>query len=410
MTGLAVHEGACGEACGASPSKPRIGLDVRNLDLPHGTGVASYARATLECCRRLGFETILVSDDPGGRAARVPFRHGRNLALATLPRRRLRRSEAAQSLIATDLFRAAQIHFDLYRRPWRLTADAPPALMHWTYPLPLRLVGVPNIVTIHDLIPLTRPGLSGIASSRLRRMLLTLVRQAACVATVSETVRREIIALLGADPAKVVNLYQAVDLPPDLLARAQAAPPLCPAGCFVVCGTIETRKNLVRLIEAHDASGVATPLALIGPDGDAAGAVDAAIRRHRGGPGAVIRLPFSPRASLVRAMHEARAVLFPSLAEGFGAPIAEAMTLGTPVMTSLGGATAEVAGGAALLIDPEDTGAMADAIRSLDVDAALRGRLAQAGPRRAALFSLDRHAERLGIFYHDVLRSGLYRC
>ena len=108
----------------------------------------------------------------------------------------------------------------------------------------------------------------------------------------------------------------------------------------------------------------------------------------------------------------ARALLFPSLAEGFGLPIAEAMALGTPVMTSTGGATEEVARSAALLVDPLSLDAMARAIARLDNDAALRTSLAAAGRERARDFSLESFAERLQALHEGLIvkeRDPLYR-
>ena len=91
----------------------------------------------------------------------------------------------------------------------------------------------------------------------------------------------------------------------------------------------------------------------------------------------------------------ARAVLFPSLYEGFGLPALEAMLLGTPVITSNTASMPEVVGDAALTVDPYDISALVGAIQAMDRDPALRARLAAAGPVRAALFSPERYAERL---------------
>ena len=110
-------------------------------------------------------------------------------------------------------------------------------------------------------------------------------------------------------------------------------------------------------------------------------------RRPPGAQGGVWRAPWLERPALLELMRGARALLFATLAEGFGRPILEAMALGVPVLTSEGGATEEIAGGAALLADPLDTACLAAAIARLDRDAELRARLASAGRRRAASFA-----------------------
>ncbi len=98
---------------------------------------------------------------------------------------------------------------------------------------------------------------------------------------------------------------------------------------------------------------------------------------------------------LVSLIRGAKAVLFPSLYEGFGLPALEAMLLGTPVMTSNTSSMPEVVGEAAIKVDPYDIRAMVDAIRALDADAELRGRLSEYGPRQASLFSPERYQVRL---------------
>jgi glycosyltransferase involved in cell wall biosynthesis len=92
-------------------------------------------------------------------------------------------------------------------------------------------------------------------------------------------------------------------------------------------------------------------------------------------------------------------VLFPSLYEGFGLPALESMLLGTPVITSNTASMPEVVGEAALKVDPYDVSALVHAIQAVDRDEVLRARLAEAGPRQAALFSAERYAARLEALY-----------
>ncbi len=110
-------------------------------------------------------------------------------------------------------------------------------------------------------------------------------------------------------------------------------------------------------------------------------------------------LDYAPFRLLVNLIRGARAVLFPSLYEGFGLPALEAMLLGTPVVTSNTASMPEVVGDAALTVDPYDVSALVRAIQAVDGDAELRARLAAAGPRRAAQFSPERYAARLEALY-----------
>src|SRR5919206_3744750 len=121
----------------------------------------------------------------------------------------------------------------------------------------------------------------------------------------------------------------------------------------------------------------------------------------------IILLDYAPFRLLVNLIRGARAVLFPSLYEGFGLPALEAMLLGTPVITSNTASMPEVVGEAALQVDPYDISALVQAIQAVDGDAELRARMAEAGPRRAALFSPERYAARLEALYARLgVRTG----
>jgi glycosyltransferase involved in cell wall biosynthesis len=101
----------------------------------------------------------------------------------------------------------------------------------------------------------------------------------------------------------------------------------------------------------------------------------------------------------------ARAVLFASLYEGFGLPVLEAMQLGTPVLTSTTSSLPEVAGNAALIVDPYSPSAIAEGLRCLESDRALCERLSAAGLRQAEGFSRARYADRLTALYQAVLAT-----
>jgi glycosyltransferase involved in cell wall biosynthesis len=115
--------------------------------------------------------------------------------------------------------------------------------------------------------------------------------------------------------------------------------------------------------------------------------------------GRIRRYDYLPTRLLVCLIRGARATLMPSLYEGFGLPVLESMLLGTPVLASTAGSLPEVAGDAALLVDPYDTDAIQTAIRDLDADEALRASLVVRGAQQAKRFSVEAYQRRLADLY-----------
>jgi glycosyltransferase involved in cell wall biosynthesis len=164
-------------------------------------------------------------------------------------------------------------------------------------------------------------------------------------------------------------------------------------------GTVEPRKNLPVVVEAFRLLGRADlDLVLAGPAGWNVD-LDRVVRPIA----SQVRVPgFLPRARLDALYAAAEVFCFPSLREGFGLPVAEAMAQGTPVVTSAGTATEEVAGDAALLVDPHDPHAVADALAAALDDRALRTRLRRAGRARAAELSWANSAQHTFKAYAEV--------
>lgn len=369
----------------------QVCVDARMLDAAMGTGVATYARVLAACLQDAGASPALLDAAPAGRA--------RRWLSAADPSPRPAKEVAPARWTARDLFREAQVFFNLHGRLLPVACAAPPAVMHWTYPLPLYMAGAKNLYTVHDLIPLAEPELTAIPRARHARLLRRIVAQAHGLVTVSETVRAQVVERLGVAPDFVANTYQAVDTP--LQADAPLPEPLRAGRYFLFCGTVEPRKNLARLAAAHAASGTTLPFVIVGPEAHGYAALERLLAACPG----VIRLPWVPRAELIALIRRARALLFPTLSEGFGLPIVEAMTLGCPVLASDRGAAAEIAGEAALPVSPTDPDAIAAAIARLAQDDALCARLRGAGFARGRLFAPGAYARRLRALYAGVLAA-----
>ena len=424
----------------------RIGIDGYNLAMPHGTGVATYGMALARALRAMGHTVEGVFGVPVGSDPRLReiifFSH---FARDVKRKRRWRERLMAEYVrpwfgaravdvpisgqvetgpfadrlpafdrmtSSTDLFHIAHRHFGRTGRFLTLRIDDPPDIMHWTYPVPIRLAGAKNVYTLHDLVPLRLPYTTLDVKQNYHRMIARIVREADHICADSEASREDIIALFDAPPGRVTNTYLAAPLPEGVL----AADPLDDAatiegifglrhrGYFLYFGAIEPRKNIARLIEAYLSLSSETLLVLVGAKSWAS-EEDLRLLDNGGyGPMAkrIVRLSYLPRGLLLRLIRGARAVAFPSLYEGFGLPVLEAMQLGTPVLTSDRSSMAEVAGDAALLVDPYSMTAIADGLRRLDGDAALRDTLGAKGLERAEAFSEARFRERLAAIYAGI--------
>jgi glycosyltransferase involved in cell wall biosynthesis len=230
--------------------------------------------------------------------------------------------------------------------------------------------GPPTVVTVHDLAILRSPetfprwhrhyGSTGLGM---------VLRSADAIVAVSEFTKGEIVELVGVPPERVRVIPNGVD---DVFT---AGGPAADGDYVLAVATLEPRKNLERVVEAARVAGV--ELRVVGARGW--GGVDVA--------GWVGEIPDSELASLYRG---ARCVVYASLYEGFGLPVLEAMASGTPVVTSRGTATEEVAGGAAVLVDPGDAESIAAGIADAQ---ARREELVPAGRERAQEFTWERAAE-----------------
>jgi glycosyltransferase involved in cell wall biosynthesis len=383
----------------------QVCIDGRMLGV-RGTGVAVYAEVLASCLKAAGARPAALNATNTRHERGWVSRIVRGLSALKADARRAISHDVSQSdhqktsfddvWSASDLFREAQVFFTIHGRLMPVACAAPPKVMHWTYPVPLYLQGAKNIYTIHDLIPLKNPELSPVAFRRHARLIGRLAEVANRFVTVSETSREELVAYLGCAPEHVVNTYQAVHAP------LQRDPPLpedlAPGRYLLFCGSVEPRKNIARLIDAYRSSSVDLPLVILGPDGPNAEDIN---RQIRATP-SIRRIDWQPRPAAIGLIRQARALCFPSLAEGFGLPVAEAMTLGTPVMTSNIGALAEISGGATLMVDPFDVEDIASTIRSLVDDDALCSRLRALGFERSRLFSKAVYVERLRTLYAEV--------
>jgi glycosyltransferase involved in cell wall biosynthesis len=261
---------------------------------------------------------------------------------------------------------------------------------HFTnYTAPLRLE-LPYLVTVHDMSLALLPWCY---TWKMRlivpRVLPRVVRRARLVLTPSAATRDDVVRLLRVDPGRVRVIPHAA--PRGFDSRQAATEPAGPP-YFLFVGNLEPRKNLARALRAFARVAPSLPEHRFVIAG-APGWKYEDVLREAARPdlaGRVELRGYVPEGELPGLYRNATAFVYPSLYEGFGMPVIEAMACGTPVLTSNVAALPELAAGAAVLVDPLDEAALAEAMHALGTDDALRRRLREAGPARAAQYSWDR--------------------
>jgi glycosyltransferase involved in cell wall biosynthesis len=273
------------------------------------------------------------------------------------------------------------------------------------------------VVTVHDLVWWRFPqGLNWAGRFVHRTGLRIAAREAAAIVAVSDATRLEALEYLGpaADPARFTVIHNAAaaefgEPVPEAARQEVRARHGLPGRYLAAVGTVEPRKNLHRLVAAYGSlpAGLQETfgLVLIGPYGwkmeewkDRLGDARPA--------GRVVWTGYVPDADLRAILAGATLFAYPSLLEGFGIPILEAMLAGVPVVTSNTSSMPEVAGDAALLADPTDTAALAAAVERALTDGDLRRRLIAAGRDRARQFSFAAMAEKYLLLFSSTRDAG----
>jgi glycosyltransferase involved in cell wall biosynthesis len=271
-----------------------------------------------------------------------------------------------------------------------------------------------GILTVHDLAFLMRPDC---ADARLRAYLEEVVprsvHRADFIIADSENTRNDLVVLLGVPPDSIEVVPGGVEprfepvTDAQLLARARAAVGVADDPFVLAIGVIEPRKNLNRLMDAFEVlkqrGSVPDNLKLVLAGGR--GWLYDGIYEHHASSRIRedILMPGFVADELLPALYSAARVLaFPSLYEGFGLPILEAMACGTPVVASRASCLPEVAEGAALLVDPANVDGMAVSLELALCDELLRAKLVEQGRLRAAQYTWRRAAEQLLDVYRRV--------
>ena len=363
----------------------RVAIDARKL---HDFGIGTYIRNLLRHLARIDRESeyILLCHEPDMGVAESL---GDNFRTVLEPSANYSFSE--------------QIHV-----PWVLMREKPDVFHAPHYVLPVA-VRARSVVTIHDCIHLMFPQYlpNRVAYAYARGAMWSAAKRSDRILTVSEASKRDILHFFNVPPEKISVVYNAIEErfwmepPADEIARVRERFQLDQRFVLYV-GGIKPHKNLVRLIEAFAElrkGDEELKLLIIGDEISKLPALRRAVHSHK--LHKYVRfLGFLPDDTLAALYRLAAVFVFPSLYEGFGLPPLEAMASGTPVVTSNVSSLPEVAGDAAVLVDPYDVDSIVNGVRRVLTDPQLAGEMRRKGLIRARDFSWERSVART----HEIYR------
>ncbi|MHB1517617.1 MAG: glycosyltransferase family 4 protein [Acidimicrobiales bacterium] len=266
-----------------------------------------------------------------------------------------------------------------------------------------------RVVTVHDLTVLRFPELCEPPTLIFPELIRRALDAGAWVHTPSRFVADEVVAELGADPARVRAVHHGI--PPLPAFRSDEALPFdLPEGCrryVLAVGTVEPRKDYPLLVSAFgEATAIHPDVALVVVGGDGWGverfraAVEASPARRR-----IVRSGYLADRDLAATLRRAEVLAYPSIYEGFGFPPLQAMAAGIPVVATAAGAVPEVVGDGAILVTPGDVDALAGALEDLLAVGSERAALIERGRLVAERFRWDTCADGLADLYRDALEA-----
>jgi glycosyltransferase involved in cell wall biosynthesis len=366
----------------------RVGLNMLHL-VPGETGGSElYARRLVPALLEVASPTLTIFTSEAALSSLGAEPWGRDVELVGIPvdaRSRLRRVLAEQTR--------------LHRR--RID------LLHNLFTTAPAFPGVPQVTTILDVIYKRFPQThAGLRARGLAALVWVAARRSERIIAISESAKSDVVRFLGVAPERVDVTYLGPALPIGELDEATVRSTL-DLGKAPVVLTVSAKlphKNLERLFEAFARLELEPAPVLVVPGYETFH--EPALRKRASAlaPGRIVFTGWLDDAVLDGLFRAATCFVFPSLAEGFGLPVLEAIVRGVPVVCSRIGPLEEVAGKAALYFNPRDVADMATAIETLLNDGAERKRLGLAGAERARAFSWDATAEATIAAYERALR------
>jgi len=431
-------------------SKPNILVDSFNLGLQHGSGIKTYGVTILDAYQKLGYQVGIFADNK--------FISGKNPVLDEvmffdqqfhLPKMRfntklingirdvsqLLKSKPVSSFPlnvtspninnylskaaaekkytyicnAHDAFHSANRFYSVFKKPVSFKLKEKPDIWHMTTPLPIKIKGCKTVITIHDLIPLKVPFTTLDVKNNFYFLFKWACKTADLILSVSEQTKKDIIDIYDVPEEKIQVTWQSVKpIEPfkeddkEFDQKYLAGNKIKPDKYVLFVGNIEPKKNIKSLITAMSFVDPSVKLVIVGKKAwlweDQLKGIKKYLNKKR-----VVFMDFVDDDELAVLYRNAACLVFPSLYEGFGLPVLEAMQHNCPVICSGITSLPEVAGDAALYIDPYDYKDIRNKISAILKDPELRQSMIEKGKKRVEFFSPENYAKRLEKAYSKLL-------
>jgi glycosyltransferase involved in cell wall biosynthesis len=428
--------------------KPNILVDSFNLGLQHGSGIKTYGATLLDAYQILDYQVGILADNK--------FIQGKNPILDEvmffdqqfkLPNRRFdfkfwkyfkdvtqlwksrkttnfplnftnpnldnylskAASENKYTSItnASDVFHSANRFYSVFKRPVSVSIKNKPDIWHMTTPLPIKIKGVKTVITVHDLIPLKVPFTTLDVKANFYHLFKWACNYADLILAVSDQTKRDIIDIYNIPAEKIKVTWQSVKkinkkADSDFEIKYLNANAIEKEKYVLFVGNIEPKKNIKSLITAMSFVDESIKLVIVGKKAwlwkDQLKNLKKYLTNKR-----VKFMNYLDDDELAVLYRNASCLVFPSIYEGFGLPVLEAMQYNCPVICSGITSLPEVAGDAALYIDPYDYKDIRHKITSIINDPELRSSLIEKGKKRVEFFSPENYAKRLEQAYQSIL-------
>ncbi len=431
-------------------SNPNILVDSFNLSLPHGSGIKTYGATLLDAYQRLNFNVGIFADNqfiqgknpiidevmffdqqfhlPKQRFYSQYLRHYRDLSqlwksrkVTTFPLEITNpninnylskaASENKYSYIcnAHDAFHSANRFYSVFKKPVSYRMKKTPDIWHMTTPLPITVKGAKTVITIHDLIPLKVPFTTLDVKNNFYHLFKWACQSADMILSVSEQTKKDIMQIYNVPEEKIHVTWQSVkDISPYQQADEEfdnkylSANKIKQQKYVLFVGNIEPKKNIKSLITAMSFVDPSVKLVIVGKKAwlwkDQLKNLKKYLNKDR-----VVFMDFVDDDELAVLYRNASCLVFPSIYEGFGLPVLEAMQYNCPVVCSGITSLPEVAGDAALYIDPYDYKDIRNKISGLIDNPQLRDDMIEKGKKRVEYFSPQNYTKRLEKAYQSIL-------